>query len=69
MTRGTETFTGCVADACGTLQLRRHVTFTTQAATGTVVHGQGQARITGGTDRLAGARVSFAIKCLPEACT
>src|SRR5918996_3671619 len=68
-TRGSETFTGCVAEACGTLEWRWHVTFATDAATATVVHGQGQARITGGTGGLAGARGSFVIKCLPEGCT
>jgi hypothetical protein len=68
-TRGTETFTGCVAEACGTLEWRWHATFTTDATTATVVHGQGQARITGGTGELAGARGSFLMKCLPEACT
>ena len=68
-TRGTQTFTGCVQDACGTLEWRWRVTFSTDPETATVIRGQGQARITGSGGGLAGARGSFTIKCLPEGCT
>jgi hypothetical protein len=67
-TRGMETFTGCVEGVCGTLEWRWHVTFKADAETAAVVHGQGQARITGGTGGLAGAAGSFTMKCLPEGC-
>jgi hypothetical protein len=62
-TRGSEIFTGCVGDVCGTLEWRWHAHFSADPETAAVVHGSGQARITGGTGGLAGAKGSFAIKC------
>jgi hypothetical protein len=63
ITRGTETFTGCVSDACGTLEWSWHVSFQTVAETVEVLAGTGEAHITAGRDGLAGARGSFTIKC------
>ena len=70
ITRGRETFTGCVEGACGTLEWRWHVTFWAVPETAEVLSGHGRARITGGTGDLAGAKGSFAIECdPPAACT
>ena len=69
-TSGTETFTGCVGSACGMLEWNWHVTFTTAPETLEVLGGHGQARITGGTGALAGAKGSFTIARDPSApCT
>jgi hypothetical protein len=65
VTRGTETFTGCVRSACGTLEWNWHVTFSTDPVTLAVLHGRGQARITAGTGALSGAKGSFTIACEP----
>jgi hypothetical protein len=70
ITRGTETFTGCIATACGTLEWNWHVSFSTVPDTLEVISGRGRARITAGTGALAGANGSFAITCEPPApCT
>jgi hypothetical protein len=66
-TRGHETFSGCLGDACGTLDWNWHVTFRTVPETLELLGGSGQARITGGTGALAGAIGSFRITCEPLA--
>lgn len=69
-TGGSETFTGCIAGACGTLEWNWHVSFRTVPETLELLGGRGQARITAGTGALAGAKGSFTIACEPPApCT
>jgi hypothetical protein len=69
-TRGTETFTGCIDDACGTLESNWHMTFNTDPSTFALIAGRGQARTTGGTGAPTGANGSFTITCEPSApCT
>ena len=58
-----ETFSGCLGDACGTLDWNWHVTFRTVPETLELLGGSGQARITGGAGALAGAKGSFRITC------
>ena len=67
ITRGRETFTGCVEGACGTLEWRWHVKFRAVPETVEVLSGQGRARVTGGTGDLEGAKGSFGIECDPPA--
>jgi hypothetical protein len=66
-TSGSEIFTRCIADACGTLEWNRHVTFRTVPGTLVVLSGRGQARITAGTGAPADAKGSFTIACEPNA--
>jgi hypothetical protein len=69
-TRGTETFTGCIDNACGTLRWNWHMTFNTDPDTLALIAGRGQARITAGSGALTGAKGSFTITCEPTAlCT
>jgi hypothetical protein len=69
-TGGRETFTGCAGGQCGTLEWSWHVTFRTVPETLELLGAHGQARITGGSGDLAGAKGSFTIACEPLAlCT
>jgi hypothetical protein len=60
---GTETFVGCVANACGTLEWTWHASYSADPVTAEVRRGRGQAHITTGTGELTGADGSFRFAC------